>query len=188
MHLIISVFLTLFITTSAVLAESKNSNLSSPENLTIDSQTLILNGAGIRKKLFIKVYQASLYLAEKTSSIDTIISMPGTKNVRMDILHSKIAAKKSRTAWLNGMEKNLSETDFNTNKSSLDLFNALFPDLHKGDQVDISFHPGTGTKLTVNGEFLGTVPGDNFFSALLMVWLGDKPADRHLKKDMMGNW
>ncbi len=188
MRLIISIFLTLFITTSAVVADGKNSNLSTPENLTVDNQKLVLNGVGIRKKLFIKVYQASLYLPEKTSSIDTILSMPGTKNVRMNILHSKIAAKKSRAAWLKGIKNNLSETDFNSNKNSLDLFNALFPDLHKADQVDISFHPGTGTKLTINGEFLGTVPGDDFFSALLMIWLGDKPADRHLKKNMVGNW
>jgi hypothetical protein len=36
------------------------------------------------------------------------------------------------------------------------------------------------------GEVLGTVQGEDFYRALLKVWLGDKPADKGLKKAWLG--
>ncbi|MEE9492639.1 MAG: chalcone isomerase family protein [Gammaproteobacteria bacterium] len=186
MRLIISLFFILLVFTTPGIADSEQASPDMPENMTIDDQPLLLNGAGLRKKFFIKVYRAGLYLPERSTSTDIISNMPGAKNVRMNILHSKIAAKKSRTAWTDGLKKNLSETDFAANKAALDQFNALFPDLHKGDQLDITFHPGNGTTITLNNSLLGTVAGDQFYSALLQIWLGDKPADNNLKQAWLG--
>jgi hypothetical protein len=39
----------------------------------------------------------------------------------------------------------------------------------------------------VNGQPRGKLmPGDEFYRALLRIWLGEKPADGDLKKGMLG--
>jgi hypothetical protein len=39
----------------------------------------------------------------------------------------------------------------------------------------------------VNGQPRGKpIPGDDFYRALLRIWLGDKPVDGDLKKGMLG--
>jgi hypothetical protein len=38
----------------------------------------------------------------------------------------------------------------------------------------------------LNGEWRGSVEGNDFFRALLKVWLGPDPASKSLKQDMLG--
>jgi len=39
----------------------------------------------------------------------------------------------------------------------------------------------------VNGQPRGNaIPGEDFFTAVLRVWIGDKPVDADLKKGMVG--
>ena len=65
-------------------------------------------------------------------------------------------------------------------------FNALFTDAVEGDEFTLDFTPGAGTRVTRNGKLLGTIEGDDFNRALLAIWLGERPADRRLKKAMLG--
>ena len=48
-----------------------------PQSATIENKVLVLNGAGIRKKLFIKVYVGSLYLTVKQTAVGKILADPG---------------------------------------------------------------------------------------------------------------
>ena len=43
-----------------------------------------------------------------------------------------------------------------------------------------------GTKVALNGEARGMIPGVAFNNALTRIWLGDKPAEKDLKKAMLG--
>src|SRR5258708_7125798 len=53
--------------------------------------------------------------------------------------------------------------------------------------ITLDFLPESGTRVTVDGEPRGkTVPGEDFFVALLRIWLGEKPVDADLKKAMLG--
>ena len=57
----------------------------------------------------------------------------------------------------------------------------------KGDVINFDYTPDGGTRITVNGQPKGNpIPGADFFSAVLRIWLGDKPADETLKKGMLG--
>ena len=47
--------------------------------------------------------------------------------------------------------------------------------------------PDTGTRITVNGQPKGaSIPGEDFYAAVLRIWLGDKPVDADLKKGLLG--
>ena len=45
-----------------------------PDSLTAGNVPLVLNGAGLRKKLFIKIYAGALYLQEKSQDPRKIIA------------------------------------------------------------------------------------------------------------------
>ena len=52
--------------------------------------------------------------------------------------------------------------------------------------MQLDYIPDTGTRITVNGEEKLTIPGADFFSALLHIWLGNKPVDGRLRDAMLG--
>ena len=53
--------------------------------------------------------------------------------------------------------------------------------------IHFEFAPEVGTRITVNGKALGSaIPGEDFFTAVLRIWLGEKPVDGGLKKGMLG--
>jgi hypothetical protein len=39
----------------------------------------------------------------------------------------------------------------------------------------------------INDTLNGIVPGEDFFAALLKIWLGPKPAEANLKDALLGN-
>ncbi len=80
---------------------------------------LVLNGAGVRSKFFVKVYVAGLYLQQKTNSAETVLASPGAKRVHMHFVHSQVSAKKLRAAWSDGYRTN------HPTKSSRDLPSGL---------------------------------------------------------------
>ncbi len=150
------------------------------------NEDLLLNGAGIRKKFrFVKVYVGALYLQSKTSDASKVVSMPGVKRVYLYGLRKMTSAKLS-AAMDKGFRDNLDAAGYNAVEARLKSFMKLFPDMHKGDEALIDYIPGVGTELRINGTLAGSIEGEDFFQALLLVWLGDVPADKGLKKAMLG--
>src|SRR5437868_6894676 len=72
------------------------------DHTTVNGQTLVLNGAGLRKKLFIKVYVGGLYLAAKNSNPQTILN---TDSSRRQVMHFLYSVSKSQMcdAWDEGL-------------------------------------------------------------------------------------
>ena len=51
---------------------------------------------------------------------------------------------------------------------------------------DFIYRPGAGTTVILKSKEMGTISGLAFKKALLGIWLGTKPADKGLKKGMLG--
>ncbi|MFN3862636.1 MAG: chalcone isomerase family protein, partial [Roseateles sp.] len=59
--------------------------------------------------------------------------------------------------------------------------------LNSGDSFSVDYVPGIGSTVLLNGKAIGeTIKEPEFFSALLRIWLGDKPADDGLKDALLG--
>lgn len=56
----------------------------------------------------------------------------------------------------------------------------------EGDVVALDYLPDSGTQINVNGVLRGNIAGAVFNRALFKIWLGDKPAQPNLKKEMLG--
>lgn len=146
---------------------------------------LVLNGAGIRKKFFVKVYVAGLYLTGHQTSTETIINLPGPKRVRMHFLYKEVDREKLVKGWQEGFENNLDSNRFKQLAPRLAKFNQLFRSMRRGDVIDLDFQPAEGTRVLFNGELQGIIAGADFYAALLNVWLGESPADSKLKKALL---
>lgn len=157
-----------------------------PDEVTLaDGSALVLNGAGIRKKFFIKVYVGALYLPNKGGDLAAILAADEPRRIAMHFLYD-VSAKKLNAAWVDGFDGNTSDAEMAALRSRLDLFEGLFGDAVSGDLIELDYLPGKGTSVTQNGKLAGSVEGADFATVLLRVWLGDKPADKGLKKGMLG--
>ncbi len=160
------------------------------------STKLILNGAGIRTKFIFDIYIGSLYLEKKQLQPNEIYikyhgakevyKAPGEKRISMHFLYDEISKEKLVSGWNESFENNLTKKELLKFKDQINQFNNLFVAVKKGDVINLNFIPNTGTYVVLNGESKGLVKGDDFFVALLKIWLGYEPADSELKEAMLG--
>jgi hypothetical protein len=152
--------------------------------------TLVLNGAGVRHKLaFFKVYVGSLYLQEKKSDSAAIFADPGAKRVTMNILTDQVTAQDLIASVNNALSANLSPHELALVEKRIRDLNTMMASiktLGRGGAVQLDYIPDRGTRITINGEEKLTIPGADFFSALLHIWLGNKPVDGRLRDAMLG--
>ncbi len=147
---------------------------------------LVLNGAGIRTRAIFKVYVGALYLTEKKSAAAEVLAQKGAKRVVLTLLR-ELSAQQLIEALEMGIQANHSASEIEALKPRTAELLTLFTDGKKGDVILLDFVPESGTVVSVNGAVKGKpIPGEDFYRALLRIWLGDKPADGDLKKGMLG--
>lgn len=158
-----------------------------PESVKVGGKTLQLNGAGVRTKFFFDIYIGALFLPAKVTTYSEVLAMPGPKQVSMTFLYDEVAREKLTAAWDEGFENNLPENALTALKDRLEQFNGLFVTANKGDVFTFTFLADGTTRVVFNGKEAGRIAGEDFQQALLLVWLGDNPADSGLKKGMLGS-
>ncbi len=170
---------------AAAAAAMELAGVTLPDTITVGGATLKLNGMGVRKKLFIKVYVGGLYVAAPSHDAAAIIAADEPKEVVMHFLYSKVEKEKLTEAWREGFANN-SAAQLPALQARLDQFCAWWPDMKSGGRAVITYMPGTGTTLVLNGKEAGVIPGKDFADAMFAVWLGAKPADSGLRAGMLG--
>lgn len=174
---------------SIAMAEVEVAGVKYADSVDIKGQKLMLNGAGIRTKAIFKVYTAGLYLPKPATTTELALAMQGTKSIRVTMLRD-IDAQELGNLLVRGVEANSSKEEFFKFAVSFtrmgDIFNAQ-KKLRTGDTFSLDYIPGTGTIMTVKGAVQGEpFKEPEFFSALLKIWLGPKPADSSLKEALLG--
>ena len=151
----------------------------------VRQKTLSLNGAGIRKKFFFKIYVGSLYTERKVTTPAQLLADPGGKLVRMNFVYKKVDRGDIVKAFAEGLENNSPAVARSAEaKAFLSWFTA---DFVAGDTVDISLAPDGTVAASQNGKALGTVRSPALAQGVLLIWFGEKPADGDLKKGMLGS-
>ena len=147
---------------------------------------LVLNGAGIRTKVFFKVYVGALYLGEKKSLAADVLAERGAKRVSLTLLR-ELSAQQVTEAFDEGIQANNSAATLAAMKPRIAQLLRLFADGKQGDAILLDYLPGVGTVVSLNGVVRGKpIAGEDFYRALLRIWLGDKPVDDELKRAMLG--
>ncbi|MCF8055060.1 MAG: chalcone isomerase family protein [Desulfocapsa sp.] len=173
----------LFLLVSSPALGLEIAGVTIPESL---SPALQLNGAGIRSKLFFKIYIAELYLEHPSPLATTILDGPGRKRVVMHFLYDEVKKEKLVESWNDGFTANLSPEQLKKLSSKIQQFNDLFVDIHEGEEIILDYSPDQGTVVSIAGESKGTIEGKDFNRALLSIWLGDKPVTNDLRDALLG--
>jgi hypothetical protein len=182
-RLLIIILAALLVSSLAVAKEIGGVQL--PDSLMAGEDTLLLNGAGLRKKLFIKVYAGGLYLTQKNQDPQKIIEADEAMAIRMHFIYDGVSSEKLIDTWNEGFNKATNGNIFPI-KKEIDEFNSFFTqEAKKNDIYDIIYNPGQGVRVFMKGMLMGTITGLDFKKALFCIWLGKKPADTGLKKGML---
>ncbi len=158
-----------------------------PATIKAGDSNLSLNGGGIRKKVFFKLYVGGLYLSEKSSDAAAIVNADKPMAVKLQITSGMISSENMSEAILEGFE---ASTGGKTEplKAKIAAFVNTFKkdEIVEGNVFDIVYVPGKGVESYKNGKLQGTIEGMDFKKALFGIWLGSKPADDDLKTAMLG--
>jgi hypothetical protein len=156
-----------------------------PDKAEVKGQSLVLNGIALRKKFFIKVYVAGLYLPQKEKSAAKIL---GADTPRRQVMHFLYGVSKDQMcdAWSEGLEANTPKAPAEVKKEFATLCGWMEA-IDEGHELVLTYVPGEGTQVEVNGKVKGTLPGKATADAILSTWIGPKPdPGEDFKKALLG--
>lgn len=157
-----------------------------PDSLKAGQDSLLLNGAGVRTKFFMDLYVGGLYVKEKGMDPAEIVEADAPMAIKLHIISGLITSDKMEKTTREGFEN---ATGGNTApiQDEIDTFIAVFKEkIEKGDVYDLIYVPGKGVETYKNGTYASITTGIAFKQALFGIWLGDKPAQKSLKEEMLG--
>ena len=158
--------------------------VSFPDTVTVAGRTLLLNGMGLRQKLFFNLYVGALYLEQKSDDDSAILSADAPKRLVLHFLYKEVNREKMVRSFQEGFKHNtgaqMGELKIQINQ----LLGALEP-MRKGEELSITYVPGIGTTLALHGKDI-TFPGLDFAKAFFAIWLGPAPPTEDLKNGLLG--
>ncbi len=58
----------------------------------------------------------------------------------------------------------------------------------RGDTINFDYAPDAGTTISINGVArTKAIPGEDFYQAVLSIFIGNSPVDRELKNGLLGS-
>ncbi|MFC1851408.1 chalcone isomerase family protein [candidate division CSSED10-310 bacterium] len=180
------VLIALVIMMSSSAGATQLAGVEMPDTFPAGIKQLALNGAGIRTKYFMKLYVGGLYLMQKEQNPQKIIAADEPMAIKLHIISGLITSDKM-IAVINEGFVNATKGNTTPLTAQIDSFIAFFREkIEENDIFDILYIPEQGVVVHKNNKKLGIVAGLEFKQALFGIWLCDKPADKALKKGMLG--
>lgn len=153
-----------------------------PERLNFGDMTLELNGAGIRSKLFVEVYVASLYLQTPSTKPVQVLMADVPLVITLHITSGLVTGKQLARAAERDI-RHVTDGATEAIQPELDELMRLFAvEVGKGDVFKLAYLPDVGTHLIKNDQILGIIAGKSFKKALFGIWLSDRTPVEQLRE------
>jgi hypothetical protein len=156
------------------------------DKVRVADTELSLTGAGLRKRVFFQVYAIGLYVRDRKADP---VSQPGPKRVQIHMLRD-VGADQFIEALSDGIKANLSEAEAKALEPRVKALGATMAEIkeaRKGMTIALDWN-GAATQVVIDGKPIGRpIEGEDFYRALLRIWLGDKPVQEDLKKALLGS-
>lgn len=178
-----------FISLSPVCSAESIAGVALEEVITLSpgGAELRLKGAATKSNARQAVYVGGLYLQNDAESVDEILDSAGAKRF-MILTNQSIKADAIIRAINLGITVNHSESELEALAPFVKQFNQIWKtEIHQGDEVCIDFEPEQGTIISINGVQKGMISGKLFYNAFLKTWLGDRPLNPEMKKQLLGD-
>ncbi len=178
----LAVMLTLLMVPPADATEVEN--VVFDKQVMVGQQALEIKGAGVLRYLrFIKAYAGALYTQPGLTPETVLSDTP--KRLEIEYFHA-LKGKDFGPATYKGLSKNLDEAAIERLRPRIDYHNSLYVDVQPGDRYALTYVPGVGTELALNGRPIGIIEGADFAAAIFSLWLGENPYDRQFKNALLG--
>ena len=183
----ITLFVMTFVSAISLFAQTSNiEGIDFQDQLSINNETFVLNGGGLREKLgFLDLYVGGLYLSAKSSDANQIVMNGSPMAIRI-VIASRLV---SRERFIEALEEGFKNTTVGKyTLMQIQSFKEYLSDPFEIDDEIILVYSSKdkSTYLYKNSEIRGEFSGLPFKQALFGIWLGDKPAQESLKKEMLG--
>lgn len=149
---------------------------------------LVLNGEATRTVWGFEVYKIRLYLHEVMRDAEKIL---GAKEYpkRIEITMCRSVEEDQFTSTVRqSIDNNFTGEEKEKFAPQLSEFLGCFnngADLKPGNVITIGYAPEDGTVVKLDGRTLDTIPGADFYHALLRLWIG-KPLQKSIKDGLVG--
>jgi hypothetical protein len=158
-----------------------------PENLESDGADLILNGAGIRTRVFLDVYVGGLYLKQKSADAAAIMDADEPMAIGLWIVTGLISNDRMQKSIEEGFQKSTRGNTAPIREKIDALIGVYAEEIDDGDSFELVYLPGQGLIVHKNGIQTATIEcGLAFKRALFGIWLSGRPVQESLKHGMLG--
>ena len=182
---IFAVTLLLLGVAAAPVAAGTLAGVTLPDKAEVRSQTLVLNGMGLRKKLFIKVYVGGLYLPHKERVASRILAADESRCMVLQFIYD-VSKDQMCDAWKDGLERSTPHASAEV-KAAFRTLCSWMDGVGKGQKLTLTYFPGAGTEVELGGAVKGTLPGKPVADAVLATWIGpDPPPGEDFKNAVLG--
>ncbi len=147
-----------------------------------DHQLRLHNVGSMRYKRVIKAMVAGLYLqsgVESDRALDDV-----AKRLEIEYFWS-LKAKDIVKASDKLLQDNVDARTLQRLRPKIEQLHAMYGNVQAGDRYALTYLPGRGTFLALNGKLQGKVEGADFAAVYFSIWLGDQPMDKSLKKQLL---
>lgn len=157
--------------------------VSFTEQAAAMGEPLQLRGAALfRWKWVIKVYAAALYVPPGAGRFDP--SDDVARRLEFNYLVG-IEGRDFGPAADKLMARNFPAESLAPLRERIERLHAAYVDVKPGDRYALSYVPGQGTELTLNGRRLALVEGADFARVYFAIWLGERPLDDGLRDRLL---
>lgn len=160
------------------------SNVTIPDEITLQNERLQLNGIGLREKYWIDIYVAGLYLPTKMKDGPSVINANVAKRIHIEFVYSDVPKEK----MVEVLEENIQNNQFSAETiSSIRKCGSWMQDFTTGDTVVFDYIPVTQTTtIYINEISRGSIASEDFMKAIFAMYVGKYPATEALKKGLLG--
>ncbi len=155
------------------------------EQLKIGDQVLQLNGAGVRTKTFVQIYESGLYLRKPTQNALAILDGEDLMAIRVRITSGFVNRASLMSSLQEGLSQSTNGKPESIARETEQLQRALHDEVKKNDIFDFVYVPAKGLHVVKNGKVKGVIPGLAFKKALFGIWLSDASVDKDLRQAML---
>ncbi|KAB2957113.1 MAG: hypothetical protein F9K18_12920 [Thermoanaerobaculia bacterium] len=171
--------------TPSPAAAATVAGVSLPDSIIVGQTPMVLNGADLRSKMFIKVYVGALYLTERNGDAAAVLAADSARRMELRFLRD-VSKAQLCDSWKEGLAANTPGAGPEL-AAKFDRLCAAMMDVREGSRLTLTYRPDAGTQVVFGRATAATIPGKDFADALLACWIGPKPGPgEEFKQKVLG--
>ena len=155
---------------------------------TSEHAELRLNGASMRILYgVVDTYIGKLYVENPVTDEEALVASDEYKRMVFQVVMKRISGRRMAKAMYDALQINLSPEEALKLEERLLLMVDMFEgSLKRGQEGYIEWVPEQGSRIVINGEVKGILPGKDLNDAILNIWVGENPVGATFKRQILG--